>query len=66
MGKHGDWIKVASHIMNIEKHNQPIIIFRAEFVLPFKYYYKGINKIIPISRRAQHRTIRYKVSGSKK
>jgi uncharacterized membrane protein len=46
--KPGDWQRVASHIMKIEKAGESILIFRNGQALPFSYYYKGLNNNIPI------------------
>ncbi|MEO6837814.1 MAG: glycosyltransferase family 39 protein [Ginsengibacter sp.] len=43
-----DYISVANFIQKIELPNQPILIYRPAIALPFKYYYTGKNKIIPI------------------
>jgi hypothetical protein len=48
MSKPGDWVRVASHIMHDEKPNEPIMIFRNEFVLPFCQYYTGPNLVVPV------------------
>lgn len=48
MAKFGDWIRVSSYIMKTEKPGEPILVFRAEFILPFSFYYKGKNQVIPI------------------
>lgn len=46
--KNYDYISVARYIQKIEHPNQPILIYRPAIALPFKYYYRGKNKIIPI------------------
>ena len=43
-----DYISVANYIQKIEQPNEPILIYRPAIALPFKYYYTGKNKIIPI------------------
>jgi len=48
MAKYGDWMRVASYIMKSEAPGEPILVFRAEFVLDFTYYYNGKNEIVPI------------------
>jgi len=50
MAKGGDWRRVASHIMQTEKPGEPILVFRSEFVLPFRVYYTGKNDVIPIPK----------------
>ncbi len=50
LAKPGDFIRVADYIMEHENNNQPILIFRREMALPFEYYYKGINRIVPIPK----------------
>ncbi len=46
--KLGDWSRVASYIMALEKTDQPIFIYRPELALPFEYHYSGLNEIVPI------------------
>jgi hypothetical protein len=48
MAKYGDEKRVASYIMKSEKSGEPILIFRAEFVLPFTIHYTGKNRVVPI------------------
>jgi uncharacterized membrane protein len=48
MKKYGDWERVASYIMKFEKNGEPILIFRNEGVLPFKIYYSGLNRLVPV------------------
>ena len=48
IAKTGDWERVAEYIKSVEQKDQPILVFRAEFILPFTYYYKGINQAVPI------------------
>jgi hypothetical protein len=51
LAKPGDFIRVADYIMGHESSNQPILIFRREMALPFKYYYSGINELVPIPEK---------------
>ena len=49
--KDGDWQRVATYIMKVEKAGEPILIIRNEQVLPFTYYYNGPNKVIPLPNK---------------
>ncbi len=46
--KPGDYQRVARYIMNNEQSGQPILMFPASAALSMKYYYSGVNKLIPI------------------
>jgi uncharacterized membrane protein len=48
--KRGDWARVGKFIQQIERPNQPIIVFTAFDALALPYHYKGINKILPDRR----------------
>ncbi len=48
MATPGDWIRVTSYIRSHERAGEPIAIFEAENALPFAYYYRGPNEIVPI------------------
>ncbi len=48
LAKDGDWLRVASQIMQLEQPNQPLLIFAAEAALPFNYYYQGQNAVVPL------------------
>ncbi|HSK73597.1 MAG TPA: glycosyltransferase family 39 protein [Pyrinomonadaceae bacterium] len=50
LAKRGDWRRVAAFIEQNEKANQPIVVFQAYDVLPFRFHYQGINKILPDER----------------
>lgn len=50
MAKLGDWKRVANFIEKNEARNEPVLVFRAEFILPLKQYYRGINKICPLPK----------------
>jgi hypothetical protein len=43
-----DYKSVARFIGEIEKPNEPILIYRPAIALPLNYYYEGENKIVPI------------------
>jgi len=43
-----DFLSIAKYIKTIEQPNEPILIYRPAIALPFNYYYKGNNKVIPI------------------
>jgi hypothetical protein len=46
--KHYDYKMTARYIEKIEKENEPILFYLSAHALPFQYYYKGSNKIIPL------------------
>jgi hypothetical protein len=48
LAKDGDWQRVAAYIMAAEKPDQPILGFSSEAMMPFAYYYKGQNPIVPL------------------
>lgn len=43
-----DYISLAKYIKKIERSNEPILIYRPAIALPFTYYYRGINSIVPL------------------
>jgi uncharacterized membrane protein len=43
-----DFKSIAQYISVIERKNEPILFYRNAMSLPFRYYYKGQNPIIPI------------------
>jgi hypothetical protein len=47
LAKRGDWRRVAAFIQANESPNEPIVIFRVYDRLPFGFYYRGANQIIP-------------------
>ena len=46
--KHFDYEQAARYVERIEKNNEPILFYLSAHALPFQYYYKGSNKIIPL------------------
>lgn len=50
MAKLGDWIRVSQYIERYEAPSEPILVFKAESVLTFAYYYRGRNSLIPIPK----------------
>lgn len=48
LAKPGDWIRATSFIAQHEATGEPIAIFEAEQALPFEYYYRGANEVVPI------------------
>jgi hypothetical protein len=58
----GDWRRVASFIAQHEEDDQPILVFQAEAVLPFRHYYHGRNRVVPIPRDLDFE--RYDLRGS--
>jgi hypothetical protein len=45
-----DFKSIAKFVEKIEQSDQPILMYRSNIALPFEYYYKGKNKIIPLPR----------------
>ncbi|GAK52802.1 membrane protein-like protein [Candidatus Moduliflexus flocculans] len=50
--KWGEWDRVAAYIMEAEKQEQPILVYRSEAVLPLGLYYSGKNALIPLPKQA--------------
>jgi hypothetical protein len=48
LAKPGDWARVAAYIHARETPDEPIVVFEAENALPLAYYYRGLNRIVPI------------------
>ncbi len=48
LAKQGDWIRVAHYIEQNEHAAEPILVFKAEFVLDFGHHYAGLNRLVPI------------------
>lgn len=46
-----DYISTAKYVEKIEHREEPILIYRANIALPFKYYYQGKNQIIPLPEK---------------
>lgn len=46
--KGGDWRQLAAYLETHETVNQPIAVFSAEGVLPLKYHYHGVNRLLPL------------------
>ncbi|MBP6733082.1 MAG: glycosyltransferase family 39 protein [Chromatiaceae bacterium] len=46
----GDWIRVAQYIEEHESVHEPILVYKAEFVLALRYHYAGPNRLIPLPR----------------
>ncbi len=44
----GDWLRVVSAIRDRERPGEPIAVFEAENALPFAYYYRGPNAVVPV------------------
>lgn len=51
LAKQGDWIRVSRYIERHESASEPILVFKAEFVLDFGYHYAGRNQLIPLPGR---------------
>jgi uncharacterized membrane protein len=45
-----DFNLAAQYVSEIERYSEPILFYRNEMSLPFSYYYKGHNPIIPFPR----------------
>ena len=54
--KAGDWARVSQYVMRNERPGQPILVFQAENALPFAYYYRGPNRVVPVPRGVDFRT----------
>lgn len=50
LAKQGDWIRVSRYIEQHEHKSEPILVFKAEFVLDFGYHYAGLNPLIPLPK----------------
>ena len=50
LAKAGDWVRVSRYIQRHESALEPILVFKAEFVLDFGHHYSGRNRLIPIPR----------------
>lgn len=48
LAKEIDWHGITNYITTTEQPNQPILVFPTGIALPLKYYYSGINSLIPI------------------
>lgn len=60
LAKPGDWIRATAYLRAAERPGEPIAVFQAENALPFAYYYRGPNAIVPIPRGVDFR--RYDVT----
>lgn len=52
LAKRGDWQRVTQYIMQQEQPRQPILVFRASRIWPLEYYYRGVNRLVPIPPQA--------------
>ncbi len=59
LAKPGDWPRVASYIRDRESGGEPIVVFEAENALPFAFYYRGRNAVVPVPHGVDFR--RYRV-----
>ena len=50
VAKPGDWIRVTAYLAPRDRRGEPIVVFQAENALPFAYYYRGPNAIVPLPR----------------
>lgn len=50
LAKMGDWIRVSGYIQQYESPSEPILVFKAEFVLAFAHHYSGRNSLIPLPK----------------
>lgn len=60
LAKPGDWPRVAAYIRDHETAAEPIVVFEAENSLPFAYYYRGRNAVVPVPHGIDFR--RYRVT----
>ncbi|MEO6393611.1 MAG: glycosyltransferase family 39 protein [Pyrinomonadaceae bacterium] len=48
--KRGDWRRAAEYVSSKEQPGEPILFFSPTGALPFGYYYRGPNQLVPIPR----------------
>jgi hypothetical protein len=48
-----NWREIASYIMNNEKDNQKIVVFRSNMILTLSHYYNGKNQICGLPKTPQ-------------
>jgi hypothetical protein len=46
--KEYDYKKVAAYIKSKENSNEPLLFYHSTLALPFRYYYKGNNRTVPV------------------
>lgn len=56
LAKNGDYIRVASYLMENETPNQPILVFNPEVEMALSRYYKGVNRLIPLPKKEEFQT----------
>jgi 4-amino-4-deoxy-L-arabinose transferase-like glycosyltransferase len=54
-----DYEQIANYVEKIEKDDEPILFYLSLNALPFQYYYKGSNKIIPLPVPVMLNTLDY-------
>ena len=50
LAKPGDFDRVAQHLMQSERPNEPILVFHADAVWPLRQYYKGQNQLVALPK----------------
>ncbi|MBK6723132.1 MAG: glycosyltransferase family 39 protein [Acidobacteria bacterium] len=48
LAKPGDFERVAQHLMQSERPNEPILVFHADAVWPLRQYYHGQNQLVAL------------------
>ncbi|HEY2475822.1 MAG TPA: glycosyltransferase family 39 protein [Candidatus Cybelea sp.] len=56
LAKPGDWSRVSAYIQAHERPNEPVVVFEAENALPFAYYYRGPNRVVPVPHAVDFRS----------
>jgi 4-amino-4-deoxy-L-arabinose transferase-like glycosyltransferase len=46
--KNYDYEQIAGYVDKVEKSDEPILFYLNPHALPFQYYYKGKNKVVPL------------------
>lgn len=54
--KNYDYKSVAGFIKKIERSNEPLLFYRAGISLPFNFYYKGKNDVVPLPNKVRFDT----------
>ena len=57
--KHYDYEQVAKYVERLEKDNEPILFYLSAHALPFQYYYKGSNEIVPLPVPVKFDSVNY-------
>lgn len=46
--KQGDWQRVARHLTDLERPNEPILVFTNDNLIALELYYQGQNRLVPL------------------